>query len=168
MSSMRARDEPAIPRKLTVRAHGRKLVLVKRPDESERHVLLKALVFGLYAGRYPDLKVEVGIGHRYRPDLVALDSDGDPILWAECGETGKEKIEYLVRSLPHTHLVIAKQAARLAPFIEIARRALPPGGRPAPVELINVPPDAARFIDGDGTISIESGSCEIIRLGECG
>jgi hypothetical protein len=166
MPPMRARDEPAIARKLTVRAHGRKLVLVKRAGESERHVLLKALVFGLYAGRYPDLRVEVPLARptRYKPDLVAVDAEGRPLFWAECGETGKEKIEYLVRAFPATHLVIAKQATRLAPFVAIVRRALPPGGRPAPVELLNFPPDAARHIAPDGSIDPACADCEIVRI----
>ena len=84
---MRHGDEATLPRKLTVRAHGRKLILAKRTWESERHVLLKALVFGLYVPSYPDLFVERAIGHRYVPDLVALDSHSDPVFWTECGET---------------------------------------------------------------------------------
>ncbi len=41
---MRAKNEPLIARKLTVRTNGRKLVLAKRSGESERHVILNSLI----------------------------------------------------------------------------------------------------------------------------
>src|SRR3712207_1194814 len=105
---MPTRTDLALPRKFTVRADDLKLVLVKGAGESERHVLLKALVFGLYVATYPQLAVEVAIGKRYKPDLVALDDGGHAIFWAECGEIGRDKIIHLVRGYPRTHLVVAK------------------------------------------------------------
>ncbi len=159
------RGEPPLAGKLTVRAAGRKLVLAKRARESERHVLLKALVFGLYVGRYPDLAVERPIGHRYTPDLVALAADGRPVFWAECGETGRNKLASLVKSFPATHLVVAKQVPTLAPYESMLQRALAGVRRMAPVELLNVPPDAARFIGEDGEVTIDAADVDVVRLG---
>ncbi len=161
---MTARGEPPIAGKLTVRAGGRKLVLAKRTWESERHVLLKALVFGLYVARYPDLAVERPIDHRYKPDLVALDADGRPVFWAECRETGRDKLAFLVKSFPATHLVVAKQVPTLAPYAAMLRQALAGVRRTAPVELLNVPPDAARFIGEDGELAIGHADVEVVRL----
>jgi len=161
---MTARGEAPLAGKLTVRAGGRKLVLVKRAWESERHVLLKALVFGLYVGAYPDLAVERPIGHRYTPDLVALGPDGRPDFWAECGETGRDKLASLVKAFPATHLVVAKQVPTLGPYEAMLRQILTGAPRSAPVELVNVPPDAARFIAPDGTIAIAFADVQLIRL----
>ncbi len=161
---MRRGDEATLPRKVTVRAHGRKLVLAKRTWESERHVLLKALVFGLYVPSYPDLFVERATGHRYMPDLVALDSHGDPVFWAECGETARDKLAHLVRAFAATHLVVAKQATSLVPFAEIVDSAAPPKGRSAPIELLNFPDDAARHLGQDGEIDVTFADCEVVRL----
>jgi hypothetical protein len=158
------RSDLALPRKLTIRANDRKLVLVKRAGESERHVLLKALVFGLYAGTYPRLAVEVGIGKRYKPDLVALDDEGRPVFWAECGEIGRAKIVHLVRAYPHTHLVIAKQTGSLAPYLAIARSVITPGQRTAPTEFLNFPPDAHRFLRPGGAIEVSFEDCERVVL----
>ena len=163
---MTARGELPLAGKLTVRAGGRKLVLAKRAWESERHVLLKILVFGLYVGRYPDLAVERPIGHRYKPDLVALDADGRPRFWAECGETGRDKLAFLVKSFPATHLVVAKQAPTLAPYEAMLRQTLTGVRRAAPVELLNAPPDAARFIAENGEVAIGAADVEVIRFGE--
>lgn len=161
---MTARGEPPIGGKLTVRAGGRKLVLAKRAGESERHVLLKALVFGLYVGRYPDLAVERPVGHRYTPDLVALGSGGRPVFWAECGVTGRDKLAHLIRTFPATHLVVAKQVASLAPFEAMVRTVLAGTVRAAPIEIVNVPPDAARFVGEDGRITIGDDDAEIVRF----
>ena len=163
---MTARGEPPLAGKLSIRAGGRKLVLAKWAWESERHVLLKALVFGLYVDRYPDLAVERAIGHRYRPDLVALGADGQPVFWAECGETGRDKLAVLVKSFPATHLVVAKQVPTLAPYEALLRQAVAGVRRSALVELLNVPPDAARFIGDDGELTIGAADVEVVRFGE--
>ncbi len=123
------------------------MVLRKGRDESEQHVLLKALVFALYADRYPGLAVEVSVGHRYKPDLVALDDEGRPLLWAECGQTGRDKIAHLLRRLPDTHLVFAKQATRLDPLEQIIHQGWPNRGRTGPVELLSFPADAAHHLE---------------------
>lgn len=161
---MRARDEPAIARKLTVRAGGRKLVLTKRPGESERHVLLKALVFARYVPQFPDLAVEVGFGHRYKPDLVSIDQDGRPIFWAECGETARAKIAALIGRFRDTHLVFAKQSTPLGPYAAMIEEAWPRNGRAAPVELLNFPPDASDLVAPGGEIAGQCENCEVIRF----
>ena len=161
---MTADGELPLAGKLTVRAGGRKVILVKRARESERHVLLKALVFGLYVDRYPELTVEPRIRHRHRPDVVALGPDGRPSFWAECGETGKQKLEHLVRAFPGTHLVVAKQVANPAPYEAMIRAALDSVRRSAPVDLVEFPPDAARFIADDGEIAIAFDDVQLRRF----
>ncbi len=136
-----------------MRAANRTLVLRKGREESEQHVLLKALVFALYADRYPNLAVEVSIGHRYQPDLVALDQEGRPAFWAECGKTGRDKIAHLLRGFPNTHFVFAKQATRLYPLEEIVRQAWPKRGRSGGVELLSFPSHAATCLGlGEATL----------------
>lgn len=164
MARMTSRGELPLPGKLTVRAGHRKVVLAKRAWESERHVLLKALVFGLYVAGYPELAVERAIGERYKPDLVALEVDGQPLLWAECGETGRQKLEYLIKALPGTHLVVAKQVASIAPHRAVIETAVAKGKRSAPVELLNFPPDASRFLGEDGGITIGFADVTLVRF----
>lgn len=164
MPRMTERDEAPLAGKLTIRAGGRKVVLVKHAWESERHVLLKALVFGRYAERYPGLTVEPRFEHRYRPDLVALDGEGQPRFWAECGETGKHKLEALLRGFPETHLVIAKQVSTLAPYEGLLRAAMVGVRRTAEVELINFSRQAATFIRGDGEVRVPENGVEVVSL----
>jgi len=161
---MREPGEIPLPGKMTVRADGRKLVLGKRPGESARHVLLKAIVWALYLPRYPQLSVEPPRRGRYRPDLVALDDDGDPLFWAECGETGRAKTAALVRTLPTTHLVFAKQVARIDPYRAMIGDALAGARRSAPVELLNLPPDADRLLLPTGEIAVTFDDVQLVTF----
>ena len=71
--------------KYTFRAHDRKIVVVKKRGERVEHVLMKALLWALYLPQYPQATIEVKVGDRYKPDVVALDTRGEPVFWAEAG-----------------------------------------------------------------------------------
>ena len=154
-------SELYLRRKLTFRAHGRTLVLVKRPNEKLEHRLMMALLWSLYLPRYPALRIDVKIGARYRPDLVQLDADGRPIFWGECGEVGAEKLRVLCTRYRDTHLVFSKWAINLQPFAALIEAALRDTRRAAPVELIGFDEGAARFIDESGAIQI--GFSDVVR-----
>jgi len=142
-----------VPRKITVRVDGRKQVFAQRTGEGDRHILLKALVFALYLPTYAELGVELSIGNRYKPDLVALGSDGVPVFWAECGEIGAQKLARLVQRFPDTQLVIAKLATDLTPWAAIIERALPER-RASPIELLGFDQRAWGAIDDRGTVDL--------------
>jgi hypothetical protein len=157
-------EERALRRKLSFHAHGRTLVLVKRPNEKIEHRLMMALLWALYLPQYPDLRIDVPIGARYRPDLVQLDADGRPVFWGEAGEVGLEKLRVLCGRYRDTHLVFAKWAANLQPFAGLIETALRGARRSAPVELIGFDGDAARFVDATGEIAIGFGDVERCAL----
>ncbi len=152
-------------RKLTVRAHGRSLVLVKHPLESTGHVLQKALLWALYLPHYPDLRVEVSLPtpSRYKPDLLALDAQQHPIFWGECGEVSIAKFRFLLDRYRRTHIVFSKWSTRLDPFAELIEQVLPGSHRSALVELIGFPATATTTIMDDGTINIDRNDIEIRR-----
>lgn len=153
-------------RKVTLRAHGRQVVFVKRPVESAEHVLMKAFLWALYLPDYPDLSVETPLGDRYKPDVVSLGADGQPLFWGESGRVSREKIASLARRYRGTHFAIAKWAMRLGPYEEIVREAVEGLTRTAPFDLLSVPSDAAeRFIHEDGTIHISHDDLASVRIG---
>lgn len=154
-------------RKWTFRAHGRQVVFIKRSNERERHVLMKAFLWALYLPLYPDLSVEVRIGDRYKPDVVALDHDGRPLFWAEAGQVGVAKIRSLVRRYRDTHFAIAKWDTRLEPYVRLVSNALEGLRRSAPLDLLCFPPDSAeRFIDERGQIQLTYDEVDWVRLGK--
>jgi hypothetical protein len=112
------------------------------------------------------LTVEVGVGDRYKPDLVSLDPYGSPRFWGEAGRIGVDKIRSLARRYRHTHFAIAKWDTRLAPYIGIVNEALAGLRRSAPFDLLNLPADSAeRFIDDRGHVSVRHEDLEWVRLG---
>ncbi|MFW6215548.1 MAG: hypothetical protein ACOC45_06335, partial [Alkalispirochaetaceae bacterium] len=99
---------PEIRRKITLTIAGRKVVLIKKRQESLDHVLGKAILLELYAPRFPDTKIEVGLPDRYKPDLLALDESGEPRFWGEVGQVKKKKVEQLLRRYPGTCFAFAR------------------------------------------------------------
>ncbi len=139
-------------RKLTVRAHGRTLVLLKRPEESGEHVVQKALLWARYLPSYPDLRVEqrLPFHSRYKPDLYALDPTGQQAtFWGECGVTSRDKLRDLLRRHAATHFAFSRWGGDDLAFAALIDGALAGVRRRAAVELIGVPPDAAGWI-GEG------------------
>lgn len=156
--------ERFLRRKLSFRAHGRTLVLVKHPNEKLEHCLMMALLWALYLPQYPGLRVDVSIGRRYRPDLVQLAPDGQPQFWGEAGEVGAEKLHALCTRFRATHLVFAKWATNPQPFAALLQAALRTAQRTAPVELIVFRADAADCVDATGQIEISFGDVERVPL----
>ncbi len=152
-------------RKLTLRAHGAQVVFVKKRQERLEHVLMKAFLWALYLPGYPALTVEVGVGDKYKPDVVALDTDGRPAFWGEAGKVNLHKIASLTRRFRSTHFALAKWGADLTPFVEIVRAAAAGLDRTAPFDLLSFPADSAeRFVEASGRITISHEDVAWVRL----
>jgi len=159
--------ERHLRRKLTLRAHGKQVVFVKRKQERIEHVWMKAFLWALYLPTYPDLRVEVSIGAKYKPDVVAMDAvRGRPRFWGEAGHVSADKIAHLVQHESHTHVALGKWATSLDPFIDMVQDAMDGGPRPAPFDLIRFPADSAeRFLDAKGHVTIAHDALDGHRLG---
>src|SRR5829696_6914436 len=95
---------------------GRRVRLWQRRGESYGHVLLKALGYAMFAPVYPGLGVELAVGLRYKPDLVALNEGegGRPragarfLFWGECGMVSMRKVAWLLKHGDVGRLVLFK------------------------------------------------------------
>ena len=155
----------SLRRKWTFRAQGKQIVLVKKPYEKSVHVLLKGFIWALYLPYYPNVTVEVSVGDRYKPDVVALDQLGVPEFWGEAGEITVEKIHSLLRRYRSTHFAIAKWRSSLTPLTEMVKAGLAGLKRSSPVDLITFQEDdVERFIDEKGNISISHQVLDWLRL----
>lgn len=156
-----------LPRKLKLRAHGQQVVFGKGSGESSRHVLMKVFLWALYLPQYPHMTIEIAIGDKYKPDVVAFDETrtGKPLFWGESGQVSAEKIRALARRYPNTHFAIARWETNLAPLAKIVSDALEHNRRSAPFDLICFKQDSAqRFIDTDGNVHLSHDDLTWLRL----
>jgi hypothetical protein len=75
----------------------RKVRLWQRSGESYEHILMKALGYAMFAEKYPTLEIEVRVGLRYKPDLVARDATGEFLFWGEAGANSLRKTAWLLK-----------------------------------------------------------------------
>lgn len=154
-SRQQFREQLMLRRKWTFTAHGSPFVLIKKVNERTSHVLMKAFIWALYLPEFPAMQIETGIGVRYKPDLVQVDSAGTPVFWAEAGHVGRRKFTYLVKRFKDAHLVFAQWASGAALFAKEMARLKKSMHRTGPIDWIGFPPDSAeRFIDNEGAIQI--------------
>ena len=156
----------ALRRKLTVRAHGRSLVLVKRAEESGEHVVQKALLWARYLPAYPELRVEqrLPFPSRYKPDLYALDATGQSVrFWGECGVVSREKLRDLLRRHADAHFAFSRWGRGDDGFAALLDGALTGVRRRGPVELLRVPPEAAEWMDDGRDLVIPDDALQVRR-----
>lgn len=156
----------ALRRKLTLTLHGRKIILIKKAQESLEHVLGKASILAIYGTTYPEMQVEVPAGDRYKPDLLATNEKGEPVFWAEVGTVKRKKIEKLLRRYPETHFVFARHRLDPAPFIKLVRNAATAVQRDSlrPVEVIGLPPKKERYLTDEGGFELPREAYTLIRV----
>ena len=141
--------------KFTFQAHDRKVVFIKKPMESIHHVIMKALMWALYLPTYPHLVIEMGVGSRYKPDLVEIDMNGHPLFWGEAGRLSNRKMRTLLTRYRRTHFAFAQWGSTLRPFEKRMRKAVSESIRKAPSDLILFPEDSEkRFISANGRIEL--------------
>jgi hypothetical protein len=126
--------------------------LWQRPGETYGHVLMKALGYAMFVGEYPGLEIELSVGLRYKPDLVALNQSVGGraragarfLFWGECGLVTMRKVAWLLKHGDTERLVLFKIDCGVAPFVRELRTAVGPryreGGR---LMLVNFAADIA-------------------------
>ncbi len=170
-------SDPIIPRKWNLRLGETRNVFVWGKQERSVHTIMKAMLWALYLPQYPHLTVEVRIGDRYKPDLVAYAGDEiapvgvhavtvAPLFWAEAGQVGQEKVKRIVRKYKNTHFAWARWDSDVRHLARhIVKPALQGIERSAPFDLLRIPADAAeRFVDNHGTVSITHDDIDWLRL----
>lgn len=108
--------------------------LWQRPGETYGHVLMKALGYAMFVGEYPKLEIELPVGLRYKPDLVALNQSdgGEPRagarfrFWGECGLVSMRKVAWLLKHGDTERLVLFKIDCGVTPFVRELRASVEP------------------------------------------
>ncbi len=103
----------------------KKIRLWQRIGESYEHVLMKALGFTLFIKEYPTLEIEMKVGLRYKPDLVARGNADNFLFWGEAGANSIRKTAWLLKHARVERLVLFKIAINEAQFVKQLREEIP-------------------------------------------
>ena len=104
---------------------GRRVKLWQKNGESYEHVLMKALGYAMFAAEYPTLEIEIKVGLRYKPDLVARDADGEFLFWGEAGANSLRKTAWLLKHTRLQKLVLFKIGRNVKQLVEQIRVEIP-------------------------------------------
>ncbi|HEX8734918.1 MAG TPA: hypothetical protein VF721_06340 [Pyrinomonadaceae bacterium] len=104
---------------------GKRVRLWQRAGESYEHVLMKALGYAMFAAEYPHLEIEVKVGLRYKPDLIAVGEAGDFDFWGECGANSLRKTVWILKHTRAKKLALFKIGINADQFIRQLRAEIP-------------------------------------------
>lgn len=105
---------------------GNRMRLWQRVGESYEHVLMKALGFAMFVGKYPNLEIETKLGLRYTPDLIALNEKNDYAFWGECGQNSIRKTHWILKHTRTEKMVLFKIGMNTESLIKQIRAEIPP------------------------------------------
>lgn len=109
---------------------GNRIRLWQRVGESYEHVLMKALGYAMFIEKYPQMEIEVKIGLRYKPDLIARRGDGGFDFWGECGQNSIRKTHWILKHTRTRKFVLFKIGQTVEQLIEQLRAEIPAKYRP--------------------------------------
>ena len=117
---------------------GKRMRLWQRTGESYEHVLMKALGYAMFARKYPNLEIEMRVGLRYKPDLIAAGDDGAFAFWGECGQNAIRKTHWILKHTRTEKMVLFKIGFNSESLIKQLRDEIPAKYRqPGKLTLIN-------------------------------
>jgi len=100
---------------------GQRMRLWQRNGESYEHILMKALGYAMFAREYPTLEIEIKVGLRYKPDLVARDDSGNFLFWGEAGANSLRKTTWLLKHTRTKKLALFKIGQNAGQLVEQLR-----------------------------------------------
>ncbi len=119
---------------------GNRVRLWQRGGESYEHILMKALGYAMFVGEFPTLEIEIKVGLRYKPDLIAKNTARDFLFWGEAGANSIRKTTWLLKHTRTEKLVLFKIGQNVTSLIEQLRREIPAkyraGGRLALINFV--------------------------------
>ncbi|MCS6873184.1 MAG: hypothetical protein N2Z23_05670 [Pyrinomonadaceae bacterium] len=108
----------------------KKLRLWQKIGESYEHVLMKALGYAMFRNDYEQIQIELNLGLRYTPDLIALNQNEDIEFWGECGQISIRKIHWILKHTDTKKLVLFKIGFQAEALIKKLRKEIPKKYRP--------------------------------------
>ncbi|MEO8074585.1 MAG: hypothetical protein ABI686_15225, partial [Acidobacteriota bacterium] len=100
---------------------GNRVRLWQRSGESYEHILMKALGYAMFVREFPTLEIEIKVGLRYKPDLIARNAVGEFLFWGEAGANSIRKTSWILKHTRTRKLVLFKIGQNVTSLIEQLR-----------------------------------------------
>ena len=104
---------------------GKRVRRWQRTGESYEHILMKALGYAMFVEKFPTLEIEIKVGLRYKPDLIARTSAGNFLFWGEAGTNSIRKTTWLLKHTRTKKIALFKIGQNVMPLIEQLREEIP-------------------------------------------
>lgn len=104
---------------------GNRVRLWQRRGESYEHILMKALGYAMFVSEFPTMEIEIKVGLRYKPDLIARNIAGDFLFWGEAGANSIRKTSWILKHTRTKKLVLFKIGRNVTSLIEQLRGDIP-------------------------------------------
>ena len=104
--------------------------LWQKNGESYEHILMKALGYAMFVGKFPSLEIEIKVGLRYKPDLIARNAAGDFLFWGEAGANSIRKTVWILKHTRTQKLALFKIGQNVTSLIDQLREEIPIKYRP--------------------------------------
>ncbi|MEK7725033.1 MAG: hypothetical protein AAB336_11820 [Acidobacteriota bacterium] len=117
---------------------GNKVKVWQRTGESYQHILMKALGYAMFVGKYPDLEIETSVNLRYKPDLIVFSEERNFKFWGECGQNSIRKTVWILKHTRTEQMVLFKIGQNVNSLIKQLREEIQEKYRPSGrISLIN-------------------------------
>ena len=117
---------------------GNKVKVWQRNGESYEHILMKALGYAMFIGKYPDLEIETTVNLRYKPDLIVSSEDRNFKFWGECGQNSIRKTVWILKHTRTEKMVLFKIGQNVDSLIKQLREEIEEKYRPSGrISLVN-------------------------------
>lgn len=98
------------------------LVLYKQKGETLTHVYLKAATYALFFREVEGLAVDPKLRYKFPADLAALDPAGDPRFWVIVEDVSLPRLEWTLRHVPASEVVLVTEGGDLERLVAQIRR----------------------------------------------
>lgn len=99
--------------------------LWQRNGEGYGHILMKVLGYAMFVSEYPTLEIEVKVGLRYKPDLIARNANGDFTFWGEAGANSLRKTAWILKHTRTEKLALFKIGQNVRQLVGQLRTEIP-------------------------------------------
>jgi len=139
------------------------LVLYKQKGETLAHVFLKAAAYALFYRSVEGLAVDPKLRFKFPADLAAVEPTGDPTFWVIVEDTALPRLEWTLKHVPASEVVLVTEGGDLDKLVATIRRGIHYRYTHKRLVLYHFVQPVADWLDPEG-VEIPEGSYDVFHF----